>query len=192
MDDPVVFFNDEEISSKKVILLAKCPERSLQWEGLSCSDFSPAIVGDLEVIARQVFSPIHFDAELNKLKPHALDDVFNKGLSTNRLKYIDKKLLNEVGENKALRDCLLQEERGKNPDRKYLGFVVAKVSDIRYLLEEQKSRVFAVYDTGLETQIDHADVCCLKTGPSLSLPKKAAKIHRRELLSSIFSDLIAS
>jgi len=192
MDDPVVFFNDEEISSNKVKLLAECPERSLQWEDLSCSDFSPGVVGDDENIARQVFSPIHFDAELNKLKPLALDDVFNKGLSTNRLKYIDEKPLNEAGESKALRDRSLQEEREKTPDRKYLGFVVAKVSDIRSLFEDQKSRVFAVYDTGLEAQIDHADVCCLKAGSSSSLPKKAAKIHRRELLSNIFSDLIAS
>jgi len=187
MDDPIDFFSDDENSNQKVKLLSENVEAALKWEAVKCSVVSPEIVQNKEILARQIFSPIHIDSETNELNTLALDDVFNKGLSTNRTKYISDLALHKAGEKKARKDNLRLEEANRFPNREYVGLVHANVTDIRNIVDGIE-RIFTIYDTALTDQLDHADICCIK--PNITgMPKKASRIFRRKQLLDKFGKL---
>ncbi len=182
MTDVQEYFNNVD-QKEKCKLLAKNYEQSMAWEKEQVSVFSADIVADKEVLARQIFSPIHVDRDTKELTTLAFDDMFNKGLSTNRLKFISISELNTKGEEKAEKD------RERKPDREYMGFVKTNVIDIRSATDGK--RWFTVYDTALESDISHADVCCIyqpqKEGKARM---KALKSRQRSLLQKVFSKII--
>jgi len=181
MEEPIVFFGKKH---KKGISkeLAKNVDQSLAWENQNTSQYSPGIVKNTEIIARKIFSPIQIDVESGEIKTAAFDDVSNKGLSVNRLSQITENGIHEAGEIKANRD------RESIPDRQYCGFIKASVNKIRKDLEGE-NRVFAVYDTALENDISHADVCMIQQGVMNNLPKSAANKERRRRLRENFGPL---
>ena len=184
--EQIIFFENEDIAQNKCKLLAENYDKTIEWEKLSVSDFSPGVVDDLEIIARQIFTPIHVD-ENGEIKTAAFDDALNKGMSVNRLKYASENNIHQSGELKAERD------RQIRPDRQYIGFIKTEVSTIRSVHECDK-RVCAVFDTALKDTPHHSDVCIILFGendcvtPKLS--KKTAKMNRRLNLKRTFGHLI--
>jgi len=182
MTEAQKFFSDSAIAKDKCKLLAEEYEESIRLEKEKVSLFSPENVLDYEDIARQIFSPIHIDQETQELNTLALDDMFNKGLSVNRLKLTLITDLHLKGEEKAENDRVVK------PDRTYVGMVQANVCDIRNVTDNV--RWFTVYDTSLENDISHADVCCIyQPSEFTKTQKKALKSRQRSLLQKVFSKI---
>ena len=186
MSEAKTFFENDELSTTKCTHLAKDYAQSLAWEAESVSDLSPGIVANTEELARQIHSPIHIDKDTDVVKVTAFSDAFDKGLSTNRLQYVEEEL-HQIGESKAETD-----RQNRDPNREYVGFVSARVDSIRSLCDEgTEQRTFGVYDTALESAHHHADICLIRPeAPSdVELPKKALKRQRRKKLQDLFSAL---
>lgn len=190
MEELKLVFIDEGKSADKCKLLAGKHSEAVSLEGLSVSEHSPFIVANDESVARQIFSPLHFDDSLNEIKPSAFTDVNNKGLSVNRLCLVEEEDIHVQGQAKELADNtrldLLDVENINR--RKYLGFTKAKVQDIRNDLEDSK-RVFAVYDSALLSTPSHADICLIKQDINGALSKKSANMYRRKRLQEMFGKL---
>ncbi len=84
------FFEKHRGDNDKCKHLQKEPLR-IEWQKETASKHSPKPVSDAEDLSRQVFSPIHIDIDSKSLKPSALSDAENKGLSVFRLNYSDEK-----------------------------------------------------------------------------------------------------
>ncbi len=186
MSEAITFFNDESIGKEKCKYLAEEHSRSLVWEQEATSLYSPKIVDDDETVARQIHSPHSYDKETEKLTTLAFDDMFNKGLSTNRLSLVCSiGELHNIGEKKA------EKARETNPKREYIGLSISEVKKIRDC-HEGNERWFTVHDTSLHNDISHADVCCIY--PSRKFVGKAERkgINRRqrELIQKVFSKVI--
>jgi hypothetical protein len=141
----------------KVALLQQQKD-AIEWEGLTASANSPGPVHSEEQVLRLVFNPIHFDPETRTLKPTAVTDVKDKGCSVDRLAHTTLDKARETGASLAA----IKNEL--NPDklpRSLCGVAVLSVSAIREIKVGEQSRAFAVYDTALETNLAHADVCQL-------------------------------
>ncbi|MCU7833944.1 MAG: hypothetical protein KZQ83_01735 [gamma proteobacterium symbiont of Taylorina sp.] len=182
----IEFFNKEENQKEKCKLLAENYNKTIEWEKLSVSEYSPGVVDDNEFIARQIFTPIHVE-ENGEIKTAAFDDALNKGLSVNRLKCASEDNIHKSGELKA------EHDRQYRPDRQYIGFIKAEVSTIRSFWECEK-RVYTAFDTALKDTPHHSDVCVILFGENNSvepkLSKKTAKIRRRLDLKRTFGNLI--
>lgn len=166
-----------ENAGEKCKCLSSLKNQAVDQQYISISEFSPCAVNDNETLARQIFSPIHLDDDGN-FTPMALSDVFNKGLSTNRLSYKSDTDTHLAGESKA------QNDRLHKPDRVYLGFVKLETQQIRATAFENNGNAFGVYDTGLKNDPTHSDVCCIVPKPS-----KSAKIKLRLSLFKLCSDV---
>lgn len=94
------FFNCKDSSSKKCHYLTENYEQSLEWEKESVSSHSSGIVIDDEELARNIFSPHHYDTETGDIKSLAFDDVLNKGLSVLRYDYTTNEEIISIGEAK--------------------------------------------------------------------------------------------
>lgn len=183
-----VFFENDEMSYQKSHYLAENYQIALNWEKESVSNHSPGQIAADELIARQVHSPIHIDNETNELTPAAYNDVFDKGLSTNRMSYLKNGTIHDLEEAKAEADRC----KGKN-DRRYIGYVAAEVRDIRSITDlGTNERLFGVYDTGVKDSPHHADICMIRPGVihGNDLPKKPLKKARRKLLKDAFGSLV--
>lgn len=183
--DPISFFSNEEQSKRICKELAKDHKQALSFEEVSVSCFSPGIIEHDEFIARQIHSPIHFDEDKGDFTVAAFDDVFNKGMSTNRLRFESDQEVHNIGKAKA------ETDRGRRPDRQYMGFVKALVGKIRADFEGEL-RTFGVYDTSTENSQSHADLCGLILSGSSGLPKNAARLQRRHRLKKIFDTFMKS
>lgn len=152
-------------------------EKLISWEQESASIFSPGPVENHEIVLRQIFHPIHYDSARNEFTAEAFADVANKGASVNRLSLSTREELEVVAERRAI-------DYNNNPERKYdrklWGLVELKIEDIRDIKvvsnEGVLSRPFAVYDTSLESDHSHADICQIVS------QKRQAKSARIELL----------
>lgn len=182
MSDLNVIFEKEEFQKTKCIELAKNYDNALTLEAISVRQYSPGIVQDSENIARQIFSPIHLDKD-NKVNAAFFNDAFDKGLSTNRMQIKSISDIHAAGENTAKR---IRDDR--DPERAYFGFVSAITGDIRAIFEEGNQRVYCVYDSGLQLDPSHADVCMIRpeNPPGMNSTKKAIKIERRRYLQEAF------
>lgn len=177
-----VIFENEELQKTKSEQLSKNYEGALALEEICVSKYSPGTVDNSENLARQIFSPIHLDKD-NRINAAFFTDVFDKGLSTNRLMYSDPDKIHASGEKTVKR---IQEER--NQTRTYIGFVSANTGDIRAITEEGSHRVYCVYDSSLEQDSSHADVCMIRpeNPPSMKDSKKSIKLERRRHLQEAF------
>ena len=182
MSEAIKFFSNEEIKRDKCKYLAEEHARSLMWEKETVSLDSPGIVEDEEEIARQIHSPHSYDKETEKLTTYAFDDMFNKGLSVNRLSLKNVEELHDIGEKKA------EKARETNPNREYVGLSIAEVENVRNC-DEGTERWFAVYDTSNEDDISHADVCCIYPKKDVA-GRKGLNRRQRELIQQVFSKLI--
>jgi hypothetical protein len=163
--------------------LALNPEAAIALELESVSSHSPRVVSSEEMVARQVYSPIHVDDDGVKITAAAFTDVGNKGLSVDRLSFVSLDDVSKAGNNKA------ETDRIAGKDREYLGVSIAKVGDIRSIVDAHDSkRVYGVFDSALPHAVHHADVCCIvpEQDPSFTPGKKVLKKARRRALQECF------
>jgi len=184
MDDLRLVFTEKELSKEKCTILSADRAGALELEKQKVVEISPGIVKDEEKIARQIFSPIHYDEELDEIVAAAFHDVKDKGLSVNRLNHASEEDVHHAGLAKAEKD------RISKPNRKYIGFCQTDVEEVR-LISEGDIRIFAVYDSALPEAIHHADICqIMHEQIDANLPKKVANLNRRTILQEKFCLLI--
>lgn len=164
------FFNCKDSSSKKCHYLTDNYEQSLEWEKESVSSLSYGIVIDNEELARNIFSPYHYDTDTNEVTTLAFDDVLNKGLSVLRCTYTTRDEIINTGEAK------------KKDTNEYQGYITIQAKCIRDYIIESK-RAMAIYDTALEDLLMHADICSIGV-------KKSSRSLLRIFLRENFSKLI--
>ena len=155
------------------------PECECELESISA--YSPGLVSVDEILARLVYSPLHLDADTGEVTEAAFSDVQDKGLSVLRLEHLAGPAIGDIGRKKQADD------RAKaKTDRIFLGTVNASVQAIRNLIYDGEghghsvSRAFCIYDSGLQHNPAHADVC--QTPATRSEMKRA-----RKRLRDIFS-----
>lgn len=155
-----IFFSNPVVSDKKCHHLTENFSQSLEWEKESVSIYSTqGCVKDDEILARNIFSPVHIDQESYKYTRLAFDDILNKGLSVIRFNYAFHEGVIETGQKK------LDNDLPKNPDRKYVGYASVSAFKLRQCSLPESNitdQILAIYDTALEECIYHADVCSIK------------------------------
>ncbi|WP_042297103.1 hypothetical protein [Paraburkholderia bannensis] len=156
----LTFFEANSGNNQKVKLLREQP-RLTAFEGLTASRLSPCIVGDAEEVLRQVFSPLHVEQDTGALKPTAFDDASDKGLSVDRVDHQVEHASVQAGHARA---AVANAKEGSTP-RKLHGIAKLKVSEVRSLCDGE-ARHFGVYDTALDANRAHADICQLIAGKS--------------------------
>ena len=138
----------------------KCEQYRKQFPNCECenssvSDHSPALVQDDELLIRTIYSPVQINQVTGNADPaYFRKDARTRGLSVNRKEHINSSELRSKIETKIARD----QADGKERDENYL-VVSATCGDIRSHIEEGGARLFCVYDTALEDDKSHADVC---------------------------------
>jgi hypothetical protein len=148
----------------------RCPD--CLCEQASVSVYSPGPVQAQEILIRVVYSPHHVEIDTNRLKPTALDDAANKGLSTDRRAYatfreVQERITKKLNTPNAI-------EKG----HEYKGTVVISCAKARGLTQDGR-RLFAVYDTAQEDNRAHADVCQVR------LSKVEGARARRRLIETL-------
>jgi hypothetical protein len=119
-----------------------------------CPNISPRTVSPDETIMRFVMRE-HWDEEQKAATPAAFSHAGTVGMSVTR-------------GGQCTPEQLAWQERSRDQDRAinrdYVGYLVARTGDVRHLRVADKQG-FAVYDTALETNRAHADVCQAVLGP---------------------------
>ncbi len=171
MESAKDFFNNPELSFAKCHYLTENYEQSLEWEKESVSSYSCGTVKDDEGLARNIFSPHHYDISTGSLTTLAFDDILNKGLSVLRCNQVDTAKIIEIGKNK------------KKDTHGYHGYIRVQAKTIREYVVDSK-RAMAIYDTAMIDLFSHADIC------SISVTSKSSKNLLRFFLKDAFSKLI--
>jgi hypothetical protein len=138
----------------------------LQWEKEPASQYSPGPVLTDERLYRQFLNPTHFDTANNILKVTAFSDTSDKGGSVNRTVHISYE--NAI---KAAQDRAEKITEGKQDGSKVelWNLVELNCRDIRAIMTPSQPgtpprRGFAVYDTALQNDDSHADICQIVSG----------------------------
>jgi hypothetical protein len=146
----------------------------IAWEKVSASEFSPKPVGNDEILCRQLVQPIHFQDD-GSIDPSAFDDVMNKGLSTDRLKYRDLEESQSEGVARAERH---NADFPMKPRRKLVAFAQFYVGEIRDVTAmNSDDRALAVYDTALPSNPSHADICVVAEKTKGNRRSIRSKLH---------------
>ncbi len=132
----------------------------LAWELESASEYSPCPVTDEEILYRQILSPIHYDEETNTFTTAAFSDASSLGMSVNRIKYTSEDHISRMAINRVEQ----HNESNPNKQRSFSGTVCFVCGDIRQITVQNEDDVkplrgFCVYDTALEHDQSHADIC---------------------------------
>jgi len=143
------------------------------WESSSASDHSPGPVKNHERLFRQVVSPNQVDAAARKLKPSAIDDAANKGLSVDRATYKTRDEVVAEGRKRAAE--YNSEHVGAQP-RALFAVVNFDTAEVRSLADEAGQRLLGVFDTADCGNAAHADVMVIVSG------KHAGRSARSKLL----------
>ncbi|WP_020166981.1 MULTISPECIES: hypothetical protein [Methylotenera] len=150
------FFDVHLNNNDKCKLLQKEPSK-YTWQLESASKFSPHPVQDEEPLIRQIISPIHLDTDSKTLKPTAFDDVFNKGLSVNRSHLITSEA--QVIDAASLKTKVFNITNPEKPQRKLHALTKFVAINIRTLTDYENNFGLGIYDTALERDSSHADIC---------------------------------
>jgi hypothetical protein len=112
------------------------------------SKYSPNVIGNDEVLARFVFSPMHLDRKGN-IKPSIFSHVFNVGCSIQR---------DTIATSKELIDFAKDFLDGNN-NRSWEGVLLAKCNDVREINRDNaNSRAVCIYDTASENNPSHGEM----------------------------------
>jgi len=114
-------------------------------EDESVSDHSPGRVADQEILVRAVFSELKVGSDGEETPASFLADPLNRGLSVDRLKYLND-------------NSLVSSKRKDSRYEGYLRFTGARCRSVRSLLHNEH-RLFCVYDSGTKHNPYHADIC---------------------------------
>lgn len=174
-----LFRDDNPLSNNKCSKLSENYELALDLEKQKVSQFSSGVVEGEESLVRQIFSPIHYDSEEKEFTAMAFKDAQDKGLSVNRINKTSVSSIHKAGKSIVKRVI----KRDPESDRVYVGFVSANCSAIRALRPGlDATQAFGVYDSSLEHDHSHSDVCMIKLGNSGDEGRKSLqKMRRREL-----------
>jgi len=147
--------------SKELQKLAE--QQQVAWEAESVHpQLSPSTVNADELVCRPLTSPTHFDLGSGIVKPTAFDDAANKGLSVDRLS------LNGLHHILGKADARARQYNasGDKPEtREVIGHIEFCVSEVRSVFvklessEDPSRRGLGIYDTALEGEPEHADIC---------------------------------
>ena len=169
------FFEQHATAEARLTELQAKPEATqVAWEAGTCSHHSPGPVQDEECLVRAFDQPTHYrDGEI---LPAAFTDVAVRGLSCNRLNYTT---IEAALARSSERVAQANARRGIDAaERQTVAFATLSVAHLRSLMcGAPPRRGLAVYDTGLEDDPSHADVCLLVSG----------KHAERSLRSSLFA-----
>jgi hypothetical protein len=172
------FFLENADNKEKCKLLQDISQDTLlNWEHEIASQYSSSPVGDEEILCRQILSPIHYDEDAKELTATAFDDASSLGMSVNRLDYTS---VNNIAQAANCRVTSYNESNLKQ--RSFSGIVELNCDDIRKITVKENDsspilRGFCVYDTALENDKSHADICQI-VKKSLS---REAHDHRLEI-----------
>jgi hypothetical protein len=184
-------FQSEDVNNK-VEELTKDHDKALKAECESMSpELSPGVVESDELIARVLHSPYMYNLDGNELTSMAVDDVLNKGLSVNRLKFLDSDeyVFQLV---RKMYDDWKSDLNNKGKEREYIGFAVANVGELRSLRDGQDLpdvQFAGVYDSAIPSATYHADACVISGFDDRyhnKIRKKNLNSLRRELLVECF------
>ena len=153
------FFEEQRSNPGKVVELLDHPEAVI-WESLPASEFSPGPVASEEAVLRKCFNPIHFEAETGELKPSAFTDVKARGGSVDRLSHTTMEAVIDQG--RASAEAKNAESTDKDL-RTLRALVRLPVAELRAMTSEDR-RLYAVYDTALQSNKAHADICLISGG----------------------------
>lgn len=163
------FFANQARGPDWVKQLQQQPDR-VQWEKLSASPFSPAAVADDEVICRIAFNPIYWDDDTRRLKPTFFADATSHGASSERLAYATMRAVWRKANKMATR---YNANKQRKEARSVARIAPLPVVELRRLIYEAQRGV-GVYDTALENDPAHADVCVLVAGKQASRSLRAS------------------
>jgi len=157
----IEFFSQNSSNNQKCKLLHNFPQdKLLAWELETASEYSPKTVSNEEVLCRQILSPVHYDRETNTFTTAAFADASSIGMSVNRLGYTSKEHIARMANDRV------GQHNQSNPDkqRSFFGTIHFVCDDIRQITVQTEEDVnpvrgFAVYDTALEQDRSHADIC---------------------------------
>jgi hypothetical protein len=109
-----------------------------------------------EVLYRQLVQPIHFQND-GSIDPTAFDDVMNKGLSTDRVKYRDLAESQNEGVARAERHNAEFPMKARRELVAFAQFIAGEIREVTAM--NSNDRALAVYDTALPDNLAHADIC---------------------------------
>jgi hypothetical protein len=184
----IEFFSQNSTNIQKCKLLQDIQEDTLlTWELETASEHSPCPVKDTEYLYRQIISPIHYDEETNTLTPTAFDDASNKGLSVNRESYATEEQISCMAYERVNSFNISNPDK---PQRTFSGIVRFFCNDVRQITIKMQQdlypiRGFCVYDTALEYDESHSDICQI-------VKNKAHGRSARSKLRDLANDFIAS
>lgn len=150
---------------------SKCTAYRTRFPDCACEacsvapGLSPGPVSTDEILLREIRSREWLDPEIGGLKPAALSDVKDRGLSVHRLKHADRKELTA--------------RLASSP------VAIVRCSDVKALTASQGSpeRLFCIYDSAKPGDPAHADICqALVTPPGTARRDKLDKQLRFRLL----------
>lgn len=170
MESAKDFFNNPDLSPTKCHYLTGNYEQSLEWEKESVSCYSYGTVKDDEVLARNIFSPHHYDTNTGNLTTLAFDDILNKGLSILRFDHTGHDTVLTIGQLK------------KKDTHEYHGYITVQAKCIRECIIDSK-RAMAIYDTAMVDLLTHADICNISV-------TKGNRSLLRIFLRTTFSELV--
>lgn len=149
-------FSGENSKRKVEALCGQSPETQIEWEQASVSSLSPGVVKDSEDLIRAVLDPIHMAGD--EIKPALFDDVSSHGLSVHREEHLS---INKIQERQQARvNKFNAEKQAEKPSRTFVGYVSLSTSELR-LMKVGDRRSFGVYDTAIDSDVSHAEVCLL-------------------------------
>lgn len=149
------FFEQHAQNPQKVHILRQTGF-AYEWEALSASKHSPSPVKDEEIVVRLILNPIHIDLETGTLKPTAVTDVKDKGCSVDRLRHTS--IDDSVNAGRKNAEAKNLSNPGKER-RTVCGTAVLNAKEIRNITVNERTKAFCIYDTALELNKSHADVC---------------------------------
>lgn len=137
--------------------------KALEAEKIQMSDeFSPGVVLGQESLARILISPFMCNLRGDELTPDAMDDIFNKGLSVNRIKFMTSAAENfKIGQ--AMVDEFLDRPGNEEKKRSSPSYAIGSAGALRALRMKHDvdpdKQLMGVYDSALSEAPYHADVC---------------------------------
>lgn len=183
----IEFFSQNSSNKQKCKLLQDIPQdKLLAWELETASEYSPCPVSNTEHLYRQILSPIHYDEETKTLTSAAFDDASSIGLSVNRRSYTTEEHISQMANDRV---NLFNKSNPDKTQRSFFGIVRFVCNDIRQItvkMEQDLSpfRGFCVYDTALEHDKSHSDICQV-------VKSKAHGRSARSKLRDLANDFIA-
>ena len=152
-----------------------------ECENHSVSDHSPGLVGDDEVLIRELYSPHYINEDTGEVKPVAFRDARDRGLSVTRRLHSSER----AHRAKIMKKVAADQAAGRNNDG-FWRVVSGSCARIRGITGDDGRRLFCVYDTAREDDASHADVCQAIDPPPETVNRKSIRMKISSMLFEAF------